>query len=68
MTTLTYSFFLFMPSNVIVADGDGVIGVPRAASLKVAEGSRKTLKIDKAACRQLYQDLGILDTAAITNS
>jgi len=50
---------LIHPGDVIVAHADGVIVVLRNVPLQVAQGSRKTLNIDKAARRQLYQDLGI---------
>jgi 4-hydroxy-4-methyl-2-oxoglutarate aldolase len=50
---------LVMPGDVIVADGDGVIVVPRAVSLEVAAYAHKVIAGDKNARRDLYQKLGL---------
>jgi regulator of RNase E activity RraA len=48
-----------MPGDVVVADGDGVIVVPRAQAEEVAKYARATLESDKAARRKMYQQLGL---------
>lgn len=50
---------LVMPGDVIVADGDGVIVVPRAQAREVAIYARATLTTDKAQRRRLYEQLGL---------
>lgn len=50
---------LVRPGDVIVADGDGVIVVPREQSDSVASYARKILDGDKAARRRLYERLGL---------
>ncbi|MFO7932702.1 MAG: hypothetical protein R6U78_01365 [Bacteroidales bacterium] len=47
------------PGDVVVADGDGVIVVPRKVAVKVAEYAQGVLEGDKAARRRLYEKLGI---------
>jgi regulator of RNase E activity RraA len=47
------------PGDVVVADGDGVIVVPRKMAVIVADAAREELNIDKEARRKLYQELGI---------
>ncbi len=50
---------LVMPGDVVVADGDGVIVVPRAVALEVARYAHKVIDGDKNARRDLYKKLGL---------
>lgn len=49
---------LVKPGDVIVADGDGVIVVPRAQALPVAEFAHRIIEADKAGRRALYEQTG----------
>jgi len=48
-----------MAGDVIVADGDGVLVVPRAKVEAVARYARKTLDADKTQRRRAYDELGM---------
>jgi 4-hydroxy-4-methyl-2-oxoglutarate aldolase len=56
---------LVMPGDVIVADGDGVLVVPRDVALKVAEFAHKIIEADKAGRRDLYKKLGLPDDPSV---
>ncbi len=50
---------LVEPGDIIVADGDGVVVVPRARAKEVAEYAKATIESDKAGRRELYKKLGL---------
>jgi len=50
---------LVVPGDVVVADGDGVVVVPRAQAAEVARYGRKIIESDKEGRRELYRKLGL---------
>lgn len=49
---------LVHPGDVVVADGDGVVVVPRRAALEVAGFAHRIIEADKAGRRDLYEQSG----------
>ncbi|MCI0747436.1 MAG: hypothetical protein L0Y58_18685 [Verrucomicrobia subdivision 3 bacterium] len=56
---------LVKPGDVIVADGDGVIVVPRDKAIDVANYARKILEGDKQGRRNLYKRLGLPEDPSV---
>jgi len=50
---------LVQPEDVVVADGDGVIVVPKGLAREVARHARRELTQDKATRRRLYEQVGL---------
>jgi regulator of RNase E activity RraA len=50
---------LVTPGDIVVADGDGVIVVPRAKAVEVARYAKRELESDKIGRRRLYESIGM---------
>ena len=56
---ITIGGVLVCPGDVVVADGDGVIVVPREVAVEVAQHAQAVLEKDKAGRKGLYEKLGM---------
>ncbi len=56
---------LVNPGDVIVADGDGVVVVPRDVAVTVADFAHKIIEADKAGRRELYKQLGLPEDPSV---
>jgi 4-hydroxy-4-methyl-2-oxoglutarate aldolase len=56
---------LVNPGDVIVADGDGVIVVPRGVAKEVAAYAQATIKTDKTQRLSKYKELGLPEDSSV---
>jgi len=56
---------LVMPGDIVVADGDGVVVVPRAQARAVAAFARQVMENDQAGRRELYKQLRLPPDASV---
>jgi regulator of RNase E activity RraA len=49
---------LVCPGDIVVADGDGVVIVPRAVAEQVAKYANEILTKDKSGRKSLYENMG----------
>jgi regulator of RNase E activity RraA len=62
---VTIGGVLVRPGDVVVADGDGVVVVPREHAAAAARVARRVLESDKAGRRELYETLGLPEDASV---
>jgi 4-hydroxy-4-methyl-2-oxoglutarate aldolase len=56
---------LVIPGDIIVADGDGVVVVPRSKAEAVAKYARKIMENDKAGRKDLYKKVGLKEDDSV---